>query len=300
MRARCLPGALGALAAILLVWPTPVVADHVGVDGSVGATVERFGEDSWSVKVSFAVNCRGVGAAGASYQGDLHLIDLDTAASIYLGGVFGPSGVSTQLVHSTDRWQRLAPVLSASCFDNGNLHGSGTVKIAGKSVLIPPQSGSGSGGGGGGSRGGGGSGGGSSNPTEPLGPDGCRQLLVGTSRPDTLMGGAAGDVIFGLGKGDRMRGAGGHDCLIGGSGADSLLGEEGFDRLIGGRGRDRLVGGPGRNFYDAGRGRDFVDAANGRSEHVRCGPGRDRARVDRGDVTVGCETLVRRSRRDLP
>lgn len=73
-----------------------------------------------------------------------------------------------------------------------------------------------------------------------------------------------------------------------------LLGEDGDDRLTGGSGADRLVGGRGENIYDAGSGNDFVDAANGRSELVRCGRGRDTARVDRTDTLSGCERVTRR------
>jgi hypothetical protein len=62
--------------------------------------------------------------------------------------------------------------------------------------------------------------------------------------------------------------------------------------LTGGRGDDRLSGGSGVNAYDAGPGADCIDAPNGRPELVRCGSGRDRARVDRRDRVRGCERLT--------
>lgn len=293
MKARGLSALAGSLAVAALLWPSVGLADHVSVEGSVAARVERFGLDSWLMKIEFSATCRGVGAAGASYQGNLYVIDLDTGESTYLGGVFGASGEVAQLFHSTDRWRRLAPLLKVSCFDNGDLHGSDTLQVAGGSVLIPPRlaGGAGSGGGGGGDSGGGG---GSAGPTEPLQSSGCLELIVGTGEPDTLAGNSGGDVVFGLGKGDRIRGADGHDCLIGGPGADVLRGGEGSDRLTGGGGPDRLLGGPGRNAYDAGPGRDFVDAANGTHERLRCGPGRDRVRADAGDLLTGCEVVLGR------
>jgi hypothetical protein len=91
---------------------------------------------------------------------------------------------------------------------------------------------------------------------------------------------------------DRLRGAGGHDCLLGGRGDDVLEGESGADVLTGGRGDDRLDGGSGTNSYDAGPGADRIDARNGRRELVRCGSGRDRARVDRRDRVKSCERLT--------
>ncbi len=132
-------------------------------------------------------------------------------------------------------------------------------------------------------------GGGGGDPTDPLRAGGCRIALLGTNRPDTLTGGGAGDVVIGFAANDRMRGEGGHDCLVGGPGADRLTGGEGDDRLVGGRGRDTLTGGPGGNAYDAGGGNDVVRARNGRRELVVCGPGLDRAHVDRRDRVRDCE-----------
>jgi Ca2+-binding RTX toxin-like protein len=285
--ARLLLALIGAATIAALRWPSASVADHVSVGGSVGATVERFGSDSWIVKVSFVISCRGAGSQGAAYQGTLALLDLDTGDEIFLGGISAASGGSAPVVHSIDRWQRLAPLMKVSCFDSESLHGSDRVAISDGEVFIPPRlTGVGGGGNGGGN---GGRGGGSGDPSEPLGSGGCLALLVGTSRADTLIGEGGGDVIFGLGKADRIRGAGGHDCLIGGAGGDRLLGEEGSDRLTGGAGPDRLLGGPGINGYDAGPGRDFVDAANGRPELVRCGSGRDRVKADRRDILRSCE-----------
>lgn len=291
MRARWPSALIGSFLIAALAWPGgATAAQEVTVTASIGASVERFGSDSWLVKISFGAQCQGVGSGGASYQGNLFMVDVDTAEEIYLGGVSGPSGQVEQLIHSKDRWQSLSARLKISCFDNATLKGSEHIETAGGIVFIPPRLGGHGGGGGGGQGGGGGGGGGSSgDPSEPLGFGGCLLLLVGTGKADTLDGGGAGDVIFGLGKADRIRGRDGGDCLVGGTGGDRLLGEDGHDRLTGGKGSDRLVGGAGVNAYDAGPGRDFVDAANGRPELVRCGPGRDRAKADPGDDLRSCE-----------
>ena len=55
-----------------------------------------------------------------------------------------------------------------------------------------------------------------------------------------------------------------------------------------------LAGGPGENTYDAGRGRDGVLARTRVAERGLCGPGRDRALVDRADRVLGCERVTRR------
>jgi len=88
--------------------------------------------------------------------------------------------------------------------------------------------------------------------------------IAGTRRDDVLTGTPGRDVICGLGGDDVLRGRGGNDVLRGGGGAD------------------RLVGGKGRDAFDGGRGADLLLARDRRAELVDGGPGRDRARVDRG------------------
>jgi hypothetical protein len=297
-RDRSVRRRLVALVMLLaLGWPAASSAHHVGIEASVGAILkERAGSGSWRVAVSWSAACAGAGASGAFYSGNLNLDDQATGERIYLGGVAGASGTAVQIVASKPSWRALRPELTISCGDEATLHGAGPITVIGPAVLIPPlgRAGGGGGGGGGGGDGGGGSGGG--DPTSPQRAGGCLRALVGTDAPDTLAGGDAGDVVFGRGGGDAIRGRGGHDCLIGGTGGDALRGEGGHDRLTGGRGADTLIGGAGLNAYDAGPGDDSVNAVNGRAELVRCGPGRDRARVDRRDRVSGCERLTGRGR----
>lgn len=101
----------------------------------------------------------------------------------------------------------------------------------------------------------------------------CEFSLVGKRGPDRLVGSDEGDDLRGHGGRDRLRGRGGRDCLRGGTGAD---------RLNGGAQSDRLAGGPGG---------DYLNARDGDRDRVRCGPGSDRARVDRKDRIRGCETV---------
>lgn len=280
------------MSAAVLAWPATGGAEHVSVGGSIAADVERAGPSSWRIEIDFTIVCHGAGAKGASHQGNLYLVDQDSGERIYLGGVSGAAGHVAQLVSSKGRWQRFVVLLQASCFDNETLHGSDTVEIHGGFLAIPPRfrGGAGAGGGGNGGKGDGQDGG---DPTAPLRSGGCARLTIGSNSADSLLGGAAGDVVFALGAADLVRGGAGHDCLLGEAGRDLLQGEGGHDRLTGGKGADRLLGGPGVNAYDAGAGRDFVDARNGAAETVRCGPGRDRARVDRGDELSSCETAAR-------
>lgn len=277
-----------------LTLPAASSADHVVTSATVSAqVVARRGADYWTVEVRWTAGCNGVPTGSAWYDGDLYMIDASTNERIYVGGVVNTSGERT--VSGTREWavvseaqaRVLFPELTMRCYQNFPLHGGRDVTVTGTSVFIPPRFG-----------GGGGPGGengdyGRGDPTGPLAGGGCANALVGTDGRDTLAGSGAGDVIFGLGAGDRIEGRAGHDCLIGGSGNDVLRGEAGADRLTGGRGADLLVGGPGLNAYDAGPGADQVDARNGLRELVRCGSGRDRARVDRRDRVSGCERVIR-------
>ena len=74
----------------------------------------------------------------------------------------------------------------------------------------------------------------------------------------------------------------------------SSHGGAGNDKLDGGSGNDRLSGGRGRNRYAAGAGKDTVNARNRKRERVDCGPGRDKATVDRSDRVRRCERVKRR------
>jgi len=64
--------------------------------------------------------------------------------------------------------------------------------------------------------------------------------------------------------------------------------------LSGGAGNDRLRGGRGRNHLSGGAGKDTVNARNRQRDRVDCGPGRDRASVDRSDRVRRCERVRRR------
>ena len=250
---------------------------------------ERIG-NSWVVEVRWGATCRG--AASPNWFGDLHLIDDETGEDTYMGGVSSASGKATQIVAMRPKERHVHPRLKLQCSeDRAPFHSSNDVITDGNTVIVPGLDSDGLGGGG--SGGGGGGGGGSGDPTDPLRGGGCSNLVTGTDKGDRLAGGAAGDLIFGFGGADRITGSGGHDCLIGGNGNDTLRGEGGYDRLTGGAGRDVLVGGAGVNAYDAGPGNDYVNARNGRRERVRCGRGKDRARVDKRDRTSSCERVSR-------
>jgi hypothetical protein len=109
--------------------------------------------------------------------------------------------------------------------------------------------------------------------------------LGGDQGADTVLAGAGTDVLFGGGDNDRLDGGLGNDRLSGDAGTDTLLAGAGADVLTGGAGGDRL---------DGGAGADLLEARDGRRDVVIGGPGRDRARVDRGlDRVVGVEVLLR-------
>lgn len=279
---------------ILLALALPVAgsAHHITTAANVDARLKaRRAAEAWTVEITWNASCQGSEAGKTWFDGNLFLVDLDTGERIHAGGVVSTSG--ERMISGSRDWYvaaherpaRLMPELTITCYENFPLHGGRNVTTTGTTVIIPPWYR-----GGGGGSGGGGSG---SDPTEPLSRGGCGPVLVGTNGADRLNGGGAGEVIFGYGGNDSIRGGGGHDCLLGDEGADVLRGQAGADRLTGGSGADTLVGGSGVNVYDAGPGADFVDARNGKRELVRCGSGRDRARVDRRDRVRDCERVTR-------
>jgi Ca2+-binding RTX toxin-like protein len=72
--------------------------------------------------------------------------------------------------------------------------------------------------------------------------------------------------------------------LDGGPGDDTLLGSPFHDTLNGGKGRDLLEGNAGN---------DQIRSRDEYPDVVRCGAGKDQAKVGRGDVVSGCEQVDR-------
>jgi Ca2+-binding RTX toxin-like protein len=116
--------------------------------------------------------------------------------------------------------------------------------------------------------------------------------MMGLGGADVLTGLGGADCLHGMDGRDRLYGGTGDDWLWGGRGADRLWGGRGADRLWGGAGNDRLTGGAGANTLFGGGGADTIDARNGARDVVRCGRGRDLARVDLHDRVSGCERVV--------
>ena len=152
--AICVTGiALAALA-----WPAASLADHVSIEAQVSARLkERFSDRSWIVEVEWSATC--VGAGPASFTGVLYLVDVDTGARTFLGGVSTSTGKVEQLVYVTGKEQRVRAELQISCFDDATLHGSGTKIVNGGDgggtggiVVIPARGDNGEGGHGGGVR----------------------------------------------------------------------------------------------------------------------------------------------------
>ena len=62
-----------------------------------------------------------------------------------------------------------------------------------------------------------------------------------------------------------------------------------------GPGPDRLRGHRGVDHFKGEGGNDVINVADGDTDDiVRCGPGNDKAIIDRGDTVMGCETVIRR------
>lgn len=254
-------------------------AEHVGIAADVSAKVSEVRDRSVTIEVSWGAACPG--AQQASYSGSLELVDQASGERIYLGGVSRASGTARQTVDRLDHDRDLIPRLKLSCWEDASFHGSETEAV-GPAVAVAARGRSGAGDPGGeddgpGSGHGDDPAGGSAPPPPPALPAGaCAAELRGTASDDRLAGTSGHDRVLGLAGADRIRGRGGHDCLFGAAG------------------RDRLSGGRGQDALDGGRGNDVLSAADGSRDLVRCGPGRDRAVVDRHDRLRGCERVRRR------
>jgi hypothetical protein len=134
-------------------------------------------------------------------------------------------------------------------------------------------------------------------PAAPRPPRACIIRRDGNAHPNLLTGSGKGDLIYGKGGADRIYGRGGRDCLWGGTGNDRLFGGSGADNLHGSTGGDYLRGNGGRDRLVGGFGNDVISARDGENDSIDCGPGHDRALVDRGDRVRRCERVLRPGRR---
>lgn len=105
-------------------------------------------------------------------------------------------------------------------------------------------------------------------------------------------GGPGADLVVGGLPTSDLVGGGGPDEIVGGEGPDRLRGRGGDDRISGGRSGDGIVGGRGSDDVFGGPEDDRIAVNDGGRDLVRCGPGRDRVRVDSLDRVRGCERVI--------
>ena len=89
------------------------------------------------------------------------------------------------------------------------------------------------------------------------------QLIIGTNKRDSLVGGAGNDTIDGSLARDTIVGGAGDDNLFGGRGKDLIFGEAGNDEIIGNQGGDTLEGGSGNDTLFGDEGRDVLVGGSG-------------------------------------
>jgi len=107
----------------------------------------------------------------------------------------------------------------------------------------------------------------------------------------TIEGGPGHDRLIGTRHTDRIDGRAGNDVIAGRGGSDNLRGSGGDDRIKGGGGRDEFDMHHGEEV--GGLGDDVIHARDGRRDEINCGPGKDRAVVDRAeDGVFNCERVV--------
>ena len=107
----------------------------------------------------------------------------------------------------------------------------------------------------------------------------------------TIEGTGGHDRLIGTPHKDRIDGRAGSDVIAGRGGSDNLRGSAGSDRINGGGGRDEFDMRHGEEI--GGLGDDVIHARDGRRDEINCGPGEDRAVVDRAeDGVINCEHVI--------
>ncbi|WP_416394879.1 Ig-like domain-containing protein [Allohahella sp. A8] len=88
-------------------------------------------------------------------------------------------------------------------------------------------------------------------------------LIIGTSRSDTINGDDGNDLIFSGSGDDIVDGGAGNDIIFSGNGDDTVVGGSGNDLISGGNGDDDLAGGDGNDALFGGRGDDYLAGGDG-------------------------------------
>jgi T1SS-143 domain-containing protein len=91
---------------------------------------------------------------------------------------------------------------------------------------------------------------------QTLNAGGGNDVVIGSSKVDTIQGGSGNDAIYGMGGDDNLIGEGHTDFIDGGAGADIITGGTEDDVLLGGSGNDTFI-------YSIGDGADIVDGGSG-------------------------------------
>jgi Ca2+-binding RTX toxin-like protein len=118
--------------------------------------------------------------------------------------------------------------------------------------------------------------------------DGADRLL-GSKQGDLIVAGAGDDIVHAGDGQNVVYGQWGNDTILTGAGVDTVYGGGGNDVIRTGAGDDTIFSGPGRDVVAAGKGDDHIIGNDGERDVIDCGPGDDRARVDRLDVVRNCE-----------
>jgi RTX calcium-binding nonapeptide repeat (4 copies)/WD40-like Beta Propeller Repeat len=87
---------------------------------------------------------------------------------------------------------------------------------------------------------------------------------------------------YGSNRNNRLAGTGGRDVVCALAGRDIIRAGPGDDVVLGGAGNDVIYGGSGSDWLFGSAGNDLIMARDGNPDIVNGGPGRDRARIDRG------------------
>jgi Ca2+-binding RTX toxin-like protein len=132
-------------------------------------------------------------------------------------------------------------------------------------------------------------------------------VILGTSKEDSISGLGGDDNMFGFASNDFLNGNDGDDTMSGGSGDDDMVGGNGDDNINGDSGDDAIIGGGGADILKGSSGNDRIlhggfrsdfpieTSSDGSQDTIDCGSGNNDVafiNVSRDhDTAINCETV---------
>jgi hypothetical protein len=110
-------------------------------------------------------------------------------------------------------------------------------------------------------------------------------IILGSSKDETIRGTPGDDYIYGNGGSDNIYGNGGNDCIVADGGNDNITTGAGNDVILVGGENNIIKAGDGNNKVFSGDGRDNITTGSG-NDYIDAGDGNNAVRSGAGDDTI--------------